>query len=100
MVALMRQNGGNQYDMVSASGDASLRLIDGGNVAAMNVALVPQWKSFIPQLQSPSHNTVKWGHYGISVQWGPNTLLYDTKSVNPPPTSWAEIYAPKYRGQV
>jgi putative spermidine/putrescine transport system substrate-binding protein len=100
MVTLMRQNGGNQYDMVSASGDASLRLIDGGDVAAMNVALVPEWKNFIPQLQSPPHNTVKGVHYGISLQWGPNTLLYNTKSVTPAPTSWAEIYGSKYKGQI
>jgi putative spermidine/putrescine transport system substrate-binding protein len=99
MVTLMRQGGG-QYDMVSASGDASLRLIRGGEVAPMNVALVPEWKNFIPQLQSPSHNTVDGKHYGISLQWGPNTLLYNTKSVTPAPTSWSAIYSPKYKGQV
>ena len=71
MVTLMRQGGGSQYDMVSASGDASLRLISGGDVAAMNVNLVPEWKNFIPQLKSPPHNTVNGVHYGISLQWGP-----------------------------
>jgi putative spermidine/putrescine transport system substrate-binding protein len=99
MVTLMRQGGG-QYDMVSASGDASLRLIRGGEVQPMNVALVPEWKNFIPQLQSPPHNTVNGKHYGISLQWGPNTLLYNTKSVQPAPTSWAAIYSPKYKGAV
>src|ERR1700757_2291647 len=100
MVTLMRQNGGNQYDMVSASGDASLRLIDGGDVAPMNVALVPEWKNFIPQLQSPQHNTVNGVHYGISLQWGPNTLLYNTTKVKPVPTSWSSIYSPKFKGKV
>jgi putative spermidine/putrescine transport system substrate-binding protein len=100
MVTLMRQGGGTQYDMVSASGDASLRLIRGGNVQPMNVSLVPEWKSFIPQLQSPPHNTVDGKHYGISLQWGPNTLLYNTRSVSPAPTSWAAIYSPKYRGAI
>ena len=99
MVALMRQ-GGSGYDMVSASGDASLRLIRGGEVQQMNVELVPEWKNFIPQLQSPPHNTVNGKHYGISLQWGPNTLLYNTQSVKPAPTSWAEIYNGKYKGQV
>jgi putative spermidine/putrescine transport system substrate-binding protein len=99
MVTLMRQGGG-QYDMVSASGDASLRLIRGGEVQQMNVALVPEWKNFIPQLQSPPHNTVGGKHYGISLQWGPNTLLYNAKSVQPAPTSWAAIYSPKYKGAV
>jgi putative spermidine/putrescine transport system substrate-binding protein len=100
MVTLMRQGGGTQYDMVSASGDASLRLIRGGVVAPMNVALVPEWNNFIPQLKSPPHNTVNGVHYGISLQWGPNTLLYSTKSVQPAPTSWAVIYNGKYKGAV
>ena len=89
-----------QYDMVSASGDASLRLIRGGDVQPMNVNLIPDWKNFIPQLQSPPHNTVDGKHYGISLQWGPNTLLYNTKKVTPAPTSWAAIYDPKYKGEI
>src|SRR5918911_858373 len=100
MVTLMRQGGGSQYDMVSASGDASLRLIRGHIVQPVNVDLVPDWKTFIPQLKSPSHNTVDGVHYGISLQWGPNTLLYNTKKVKPAPTSWSVIYSPKYKGQI
>jgi len=100
MVTLMRQGGGSQYDMVSASGDASLRLIRGGDVQPVNVNLIPDWKNFIPQLQSPPHNTVDGKHYGISLQWGPNTLLYNTQKVTPAPTSWAAIYDPKYKGQI
>jgi putative spermidine/putrescine transport system substrate-binding protein len=100
MVTLMRQGGGSQYDLVSASGDASLRLIRGGNVTPVNVALIPGWKDFIPQLKSPPHNTVDGKHYGVSLQWGPNTLLYNTNDVKPAPTSWATIYNPKYKGKV
>src|SRR3954466_12764854 len=100
MVTLMRQGGGSQYDMVSASGDASLRLIRGGNVQPVNTDLIPGWKDFIPQLKSPAHNTVGGKHYGISLQWGPNTLLWNTKQVTPAPTSWAAVYDPKYKGKV
>jgi putative spermidine/putrescine transport system substrate-binding protein len=100
MVTLMRQGGGSQYDMVSASGDASLRLIRGHIVQPVNVTLVPDWKNFIPQLKGPSHNTVDGVHYGISLQWGPNTLLYNTQKVKPAPTSWSAIYSTKYKGQV
>src|SRR4051812_48199965 len=78
MVTLMRQGGGSQYDMVSASGDASLRLIRGGDVQPVNVDLIPDWKNFIEQLKSPEHNTVDGKHYGVSLQWGPNTLLFNT----------------------
>jgi putative spermidine/putrescine transport system substrate-binding protein len=100
MVTLMRQGGGTQYDLVSASGDASLRLIRGGDVQPVNVDLIPGYKDFIPQLKSPPHNTVGGKHYGISLQWGPNTLLYNTRKVTPAPTSWSAIYDPRYRGAV
>src|SRR3954471_18585287 len=100
MVTLMRQGGGSQYDLVSASGDASLRLIRGGNVQPVNVDLVPDFKNFIPQLQSPAHNTVEGRHYGVSLQWGPNVLLYNTKEVTQKPTSWKVLYDAAYRGKI
>ena len=100
MVTLMRQGGGSQYDMVSASGDASLRLIRGGNVQPVNPDLIPSYKDFIPQLKSPQHNTVDGKHYGISLQWGPNTLLWNTKKITDEPMSWSAIYDPKYKGMV
>jgi putative spermidine/putrescine transport system substrate-binding protein len=96
----MRQGGDSQYDLVSASGDASLRLIRGGDVQPVNVNLVPDWRNFIPQLQSPPNNTVDGKHYGVSLQWGPNTLLYNTEKVKPAPDSWAVIYSPRYKGQI
>ena len=97
MVTLMRTG---QYDAVSASGDASLRLIVGKDVRPIDPKLIPDFKNFIPQLKSPPHNTVKGVHYGISLQWGPNTLLYNTKKVKPAPTSWSTIYSTKYKGKV
>jgi putative spermidine/putrescine transport system substrate-binding protein len=100
MVTLMRQGGGSQYDMVSASGDASLRLIRGGDVQPVNVNLIPSWKDFIPQLKSPAHNTVDGKHYGVSLQWGPNTLLFNTQKAAPALDSWSALYDGKYRGKV
>jgi putative spermidine/putrescine transport system substrate-binding protein len=100
MVTLMRSGGGKQYDMVSASGDASLRLIYGKDVQPVDPSKVPDFKSFGKAFQSPPNNTIGGKHYGISLQWGPNTLLYNTKKVKPAPTSWSVIYSPKYKGKV
>jgi putative spermidine/putrescine transport system substrate-binding protein len=98
MVTLMRSGAG--YDMVSASGDASLRLINGGDVQEVNPELIPDYENFIEALKSPPHNTVDGKHYGISLQWGPNTLLWNTDQVTPAPTSWAALYDPKYKGKI
>jgi putative spermidine/putrescine transport system substrate-binding protein len=100
MVTLMRQGGGGQYDMVSASGDASLRLIYGGDVAKIDVSRVPAWKQFNAAFKSPPNNTVKGTHYGISLQWGPNILMYNTKKVPKAPTSWSVLYDAKNKGKI
>jgi putative spermidine/putrescine transport system substrate-binding protein len=100
MVSLMSGGGGGQYDLVSASGDASLRLIYGGDVKPVNVDLVPDWQNFFPQLQSPLHNTIDGIHYGISLQWGPNTLMYNTTDFPTAPASWSTIYDSTYSGKI
>jgi len=100
MVTLMAKGGSGQYDLVSASGDADLRLIYGGDVRPVNVSLVPDWKNFIQQLKAPAFNTINGVHYGVSLQWGPNVLLYSKKTFASAPSSWNVIYDPKYKGQV
>jgi putative spermidine/putrescine transport system substrate-binding protein len=100
MVTLMRSGGGGRYDMVSASGEASGRLISGKDVQPVNVNLVPGFGNFVLPLKAPAHNTVRGVHYGLSALWGANTLLYDTTRVKPAPRSWASIYDPRYRDRI
>src|SRR5215469_10227980 len=80
MVALMANGGGGQYDMVSSSGDADLRIIYGGDARPVNINLIPSWKDFFPQFKSPAFNTVDGVHYGVSLQWGPNVLMYSKRA--------------------
>ena len=94
MVSLMQGGGGGLYDGVSASGDASNTLIARGDVAEVNVALIPDFKDITPFLQSPAHNTVAGKHYGISHGWGGNTLMWRTDLVKPAPTSWDVTFDP------
>ena len=100
MVALMKNGGGGVYDMVSSSGDADLRILYGGDARPVNINLIPSWKDFFPAFKSPPFNTINGVHYGVSLQWGPNVLMYNKKSFPTPPTSWSVIYNPKYKGQV
>ena len=102
MVNLMRQGGGTAYDGVSASGDATNRLIAHGDVAPINVNLIDGWKQFLPTLQSPPHNTVKGVHYGVSYMYGANVLMYNTQTFGTPPTSWSVVFDPNttYAGKI
>jgi len=100
MVSLMANGGGGQYDLVSASGDADLRLIYGGDVRPININLIPSWKQFHPFLKAPAFNTIGGKHYGVSYEFGPNVLLYSTKVFKKAPTSWSVLYSKKYSGRI
>jgi putative spermidine/putrescine transport system substrate-binding protein len=100
MFSKFRSGGGTTYDLVSASGDASLRFIRAGVVAPVDVGKIPNWKQLAPQLKSPPHNTVNGKHYGVSFMWGPDVLIYNTKDFKTAPTSWNVLYNPKYKGKI
>src|SRR5579863_9981512 len=100
MVSLMANGGGGQYDLVSASGDADLRLIYGGDVRPVNMSLIPSWKQEYGFLQSPPFNTIAGKHYGVTFEFGPNILLYSTKAFKTAPASWSVLYNPKYKGEI
>ena len=89
MVALMNEGG---FDLVTASGDASNRLISGGRVQEINVDLIPSWNKVDPRLQNALWNTVDGKHYGTPYQWGPNVLMYNTEVFPEPPTSWNVVF--------
>ena len=89
MVTLMNQGG---FDLVTASGDASLRLVAGKKVQAINVDLIPNWKTVDERLQNAAWNTVDGVHYGTPYQWGPNVLAYNTDVFKEPPKSWAVVF--------
>lgn len=89
MVALMNEGG---FDVVTASGDASLRLIAGGRVQEVNTALVPSWNKVDPRLQNAPWHTMNGKHYGVPYQWGSNVLMYSTKVFPEAPKSWDVVF--------
>lgn len=90
MVALMNEGG---FDLVTASGDASLRLIAGDRVQPINTALIPSWSTIDPRLESAAWHTVDGVHYGTPYVWGANVLMYNTEVFgDTPPTSWNVVF--------
>ncbi|KAB0680226.1 ABC transporter substrate-binding protein [Aureimonas leprariae] len=92
MVTLM--NGGG-FDLVTASGDASLRLIAGKKVQPINTDLVPSWNKVDPRLKDGPWFTVGGQHFGTPYQWGPNVLLYSTETFKEAPKSWSVVFEPQ-----
>ncbi|MCU9847511.1 ABC transporter substrate-binding protein [Defluviimonas sp. WL0024] len=90
MVALMNEGG---FDLVTASGDASLRLIAGKRVQPINVDLIPSWSTVDDRLKDAAWHTVNGEHFGTPYMWGPNVLMYNTEAFgDSPPTSWNVVF--------
>ncbi len=91
-----------EYDVVSASGDASLRLIAAGDVEPVNTDLVPNYADIWPFLKDRAWNSVNGQMYGIPHGYGANLLMYNTEVVDPAPTSWGAVFDPDspYAGKV
>jgi putative spermidine/putrescine transport system substrate-binding protein len=89
MVALMNEGG---FDLVTASGDASLRLVAGKRVQPINTALIPSWSTVDERLQSAPWHTVDGVHYGTPYVWGANVLMYNTNVFKEAPKSWNVVF--------
>jgi putative spermidine/putrescine transport system substrate-binding protein len=101
MIELMRSG---QYDGVSASGNATARLVEGGDVAPVNVDLVPNYETVFEDLKDQPYNTFDGTNFGIPHGRGADLLIWNTNDVKPDPTSWSVILDPaeaaKYKGKI
>lgn len=90
------------YDVIAASGDATLRLIASGEVAELNTDLIPSYKDVYPFLKAQKWNSVDGKVYGVPHGYGANLLMYNTKVVKPAPTSWDVVFdkGSAYKGKV
>jgi putative spermidine/putrescine transport system substrate-binding protein len=101
MVELMKTG---QYDGVSASGNASARLVAAGLVAPVNTDLVPNYKTVFADLKDQPYNTFDGVNYGIPHGRGANLLMWNGNDVSPAPDSWNVTLDPKvaakYKGKI
>jgi putative spermidine/putrescine transport system substrate-binding protein len=99
MVSLMKTG---EYDVVSASGDASLRLIYGGDVAPVNTDLITNYADVFDNLKNQPWNSVNGVSYGVPHGRGANLLAYRTDIVKPAPTSWGSVFDANspYKGKI
>ncbi len=95
------QTNPEQFDVLSASGDASLRLVAGGFVQPVNVDIIPSYAEIFEDLKNKDYNTVDGVHYGVPHGRGANVLMWRTDLVDPAPISWVEMFDPnsKFAGK-
>ena len=91
-----------EYDGISASGDATTRLITTGLVSAIDTSMLPNYANVFPALKNLPHNTVDGVNYGVPHGRGPNLLGYNTSVITTAPTSWDPIWegGSAYKGKI
>jgi putative spermidine/putrescine transport system substrate-binding protein len=94
--------GTGQYDGVSASGDASVRLIDADLVAPVNTDLITNYADLSTFLKDTNYNSSDGTNYGVPHGWGANYLMYNSDVVSPAPDSWGVVFdkSSPYAGNV
>jgi putative spermidine/putrescine transport system substrate-binding protein len=90
------------YDVVSASGDSSMRSVASGAATALNTDLLEHYGDIAPFLKEQAWNSVDGTVYGVPHGWGANVLQYNTEVVDPAPTSWGAVFDPDspYAGKI
>ncbi|HEV7527209.1 MAG TPA: ABC transporter substrate-binding protein [Acidimicrobiia bacterium] len=91
-----------QYDVVSSSGDATLRMVADKDAAVVNTALLTNWSDLDPLLTTKPWNSVNGVVYGVPHGWGANLLMYNKNVVKPAPDSWGTVFDAKspYKGKI
>src|SRR4051794_39838401 len=84
MVTLMRTG---QYDGVSASGNASVKLIAGGDVVPIDTKVLNNWADISPTVKLRDYNSVNGKMYGAPHGYGANLLMWRTDKVTPAPNT-------------
>jgi putative spermidine/putrescine transport system substrate-binding protein len=88
-VSLMQSG---EYDGISASGDATTRLIASNLVSPINTDVFENYENVFDDLKDLPHNTVDGVNYGVPHGRGPNLLAWNTEEVTTAPSSWEPIW--------
>ena len=90
MVALMQSG---EYDGVSASGDATERLIAGGEVGPLDVSQLTSYEQIFDDLKLQQWNSVDGEPYGMPHGRGANLLVCNTEAFGEEaPDSWSVMF--------
>jgi putative spermidine/putrescine transport system substrate-binding protein len=93
-----------EYDGVSASGNASVRLMTTGDVSPINTDFIPNYADVQEGIKGKDYNSLDGQPYGVPHGRGPNYLMFRTDEVPEDTDSWAVIWEDaeleRYKGKI
>ena len=100
LVAKLRGGSAGNYDVISPSSDVATMISQASLAAPLDLSKLPGYEQLSPKLRNMPLVRVNGNVYGVPFMWGPNPLIYDTKTFASAPTSWADLWDPKLKGKI
>jgi spermidine/putrescine-binding protein len=100
LVAKLRGGSASNYDVISPSSDVATMIASSGLAAPLDLSKLPSYPQLSERLRSMPLVKVNGQIYGVPFTWGPNPLLYDTKSFANAPDSWAALWDPALKNKI
>jgi spermidine/putrescine-binding protein len=100
LVAKLRGGSAGNYDVISPSSDVATMISEAGLATPLELAKLSAYAQLSPKLTSMPLVRVNGNVYGVPFMWGPNPLIYDTKTLPTAPDSWAVMWDPKLKQKI
>ncbi len=97
-LAKMAAGGTRQYAVIFAAPETTQPMQEAGVIKPIDPTKFAEYS----KLFKFSTKTFEYGGktYALSEDWGVNPFIYNTQVIKTPPTSWAALWTPEYKGQV
>ncbi|MGA2094798.1 MAG: ABC transporter substrate-binding protein [Candidatus Acidiferrum sp.] len=100
LVAKLRGGSASNYDVISPSSDVAAMITRTGLAAPLDLSKLPSYSQISPKLKNLPLVKANGQTYGVPFMWGPNPLLYDSKSIEQEPDSWAALWDPHFKNKI
>ncbi|MBI3166851.1 MAG: spermidine/putrescine ABC transporter substrate-binding protein [Chloroflexi bacterium] len=89
--------GANPYDIIHPSDYMISVFIREELLQELDPSKIPNLANLDPGLVAAYGDTTS---YVVPYQMGTQAIIYNSKTVEPPPTSWADLWNPEYKGRI
>jgi spermidine/putrescine transport system substrate-binding protein len=98
--AVAKLQAGFQADVINSCVDeATLEMVQKGLYMPLDTSRLTNWNDLFPSMQQLPGVQVDGKVYMVPVDAGTAGLLYNADVVNPAPTSWKDLFDPRWQGR-
>lgn len=92
------QAGSSHYDLIQPSDYMVATMLKLNLLEELDLSRIPNTQNLIRDLQAPAYDPS--GKHSVIYTWGVTGIVYNTKYVKTPPTSWKDLWKPEYKGHI